>query len=86
MSYVLLILNDRGFDMTLTDNAKTFLSKGPTLISSCAGFKFYECPTYGDEVPLKVITPDGNLKRTPFWESPSLEDVCDEYGMTLVRA
>lgn len=60
---------------TLSDKARTFLAKKPTLIGCVAGHRFYEHPTYGDESPLIMITPDGKVKRSDHWELPAIEDL-----------
>lgn len=62
---------------SLTHNARRFLASKPTLIGSRLGHRFYEHPTRGDEAPLLVITRDGSLKRSPFWEIPSLDEIVD---------
>ena len=59
----------------LSDKARAFLAKNPTLIGRVLGHAFYESPTYGDEAPLLVVTPEGKLKRTGFWELPSAEEL-----------
>jgi hypothetical protein len=59
----------------LHTNAKKFLSKNPTLISTVAGVRFYECPIQGEDVPLRAITKDGKLKMTDFYESPDVEEL-----------
>lgn len=61
--------------MFLSPNAQAFLAKNPTRIAIVGGFAFYECPTHGDEAPLRALTPDGKLKTSPFWDAPSAEDV-----------
>jgi hypothetical protein len=67
-------------DMTnLTDNADKFLSLGPDLFGRIAGYRFYECPIYGDETTLKAITPDGRLISTSCleWDKEELQDWID---------
>ena len=61
--------------MTLSDKAKAFLAKNPERIGAIAGHTFYEHPIYGDESPLMVITPEGKIKRSEFWELPTLEEL-----------
>ena len=61
--------------MTLTENARKFLDRKPTLIASVAGRRFYEHPTKGDESPLVEITREGKVRLSDFWEAPSLEDL-----------
>ena len=56
--------------MPLSDNAKKFKEHNPTYIGTMAGHKYYEDPIYGDEAPLKVITPEGELKTSIWWEMP----------------
>ena len=59
----------------LSDKAKAFLSKNPTLIGTVAGHRFYEHPDLGDESPLIEITPAGKVRRSEFWEVPDLWDL-----------
>ena len=61
--------------MMLSDKAKSFLAKGPTLIGTLAGVRYYEHPTRGDEAPLIAIGHDGRVRKTGFWEMPSLSDI-----------
>lgn len=61
--------------MQLSENARKFKLKNPTLIGCVGGFQFYEHPTYGDEHPLLMITPEGKLKDSGFWDMPQLEDL-----------
>lgn len=60
---------------TLTERAKKFLARNPTLIGRVAEYEFYEHPELGDETDLKVITPDGRLKSSGFYDLPTLEEV-----------
>lgn len=57
----------------LTDKARAFLARKPTLIGIVAGVHFYEHPAYGDEAPLVAIA-GGKLRRTDCWELPEVED------------
>ena len=59
----------------LTEKAAKFLTRNPTLIGQVAGFYFYEDPSHGDEAPLIALTPNGEIKRSPFWELPDLGDL-----------
>lgn len=59
----------------LSDNAKKFLAKNPTFIGVVGGYRFYESIAHGDEVSLLVITLDGRLKQSSFWELPTVYDV-----------
>ena len=61
--------------MQLSDKARAFLAKKPTLIGRVAGHAFYEHPTYGDESPLIMITPDGKVKKSDHWELPDASDI-----------
>lgn len=61
----------------LTEKAKRFLAKNPTLIGSVAGHKFYEHPTLGDESPLVVINPDGEIDISDWWELPTTSELSD---------
>jgi hypothetical protein len=57
--------------MFRTEKARNFLAKNPTKIGVVLGFHFYEHPTEGDESPLVVVTPDGKVKLSDYWEIPS---------------
>lgn len=59
----------------LTENAKKFLDRNPTLIGVVNGHKFYEHPELGDESDLIVITPDGRKMHSGFFEVPALEEL-----------
>lgn len=48
--------------------AKSFLAKNPTELATFGGFKLFEHPTRGDTVPIYMITPDGNLINTGFYD------------------
>lgn len=61
--------------MELSVLAKSFLAKQPTLIGVVAGISFYEHPFYGDESPLICITRNGKVKKTDFWELPTIDEV-----------
>ena len=61
----------------LHTNAQKFIDKKPTLISTVAGVRFYECPHQGDEATLRAITKEGKLRITDFFESPNAEDLGD---------
>jgi len=59
----------------LSDKAKAFLEKKPYLIGTVAGHTFYEHPTYGDESPLVMITPEGKVKVSAFWDMPTASEL-----------
>jgi hypothetical protein len=59
----------------LSDKARAFLAKNPTLIGRVLDHSFYEDPQHGDEAPMIMITPEGKLKRTEFWDLPSAEEL-----------
>lgn len=59
---------------SLSDKAKAFLAKDPTLLGVVLGHQFYEDPTYGDERSMWMITPEGKLKRTHWWDLPEAHD------------
>ena len=59
----------------LTANAEKFIAKNPTFIGRVAGYLFYESIAHGDEVSLLVVTLDGRLKQSSFWELPTVHDV-----------
>jgi hypothetical protein len=61
--------------LPLSDNARAFLARNPTMIGVVAGHWFFEHPTMGDESPLVVITPDGKKRLSDFWELPSVEEL-----------
>lgn len=54
-----------------TEKAIRFMAMKPTLIGRVRGYDFYEHPEYGDESPLRTITPDGRVKKTEFYELPT---------------
>lgn len=65
----------KGTTMTmLTDKAHEFLAKNPTHLGTIAGDMFYAHPIHGDEVPLYAIMGSGHLKRTTFYDVPTLEE------------
>ena len=59
----------------LSDNAIKFLSKDPTHIGTVGEFDFFEHPTQGDEAPLMVIGPDGKVRRSDWYDLPTVEDL-----------
>lgn len=61
--------------MALSDKARAFLAKKPTLIGRVAGIAFYEHPELGDESPLIAILKDGRVKRSPYWDMPDAIEV-----------
>ena len=61
--------------MTISSKAQKFLNKYPEFIGEVAGYKFYEHPTKGDESTLICINPSGQLKRSCFYELPTVEAV-----------
>lgn len=68
---------EQSFDALLSDKAQAFIAKSPTHLATVAGLNFYEDPTLGDESALLYISKDGKIKRSDFWEVPSLDDVQD---------
>lgn len=66
----------------LSDKARAFLERKPTLIGRVLGYAFYESPTYGDEAPMLMITPEGKLKHTEFYELPSADELSIELSRT----
>lgn len=58
----------------LTENAKKFLSKNPTLLGCYNAYRFYECPIHGDESDIKVITREGKYKRTGCYDMDAVID------------
>jgi len=52
----------------LSERARTFLSHTPTRLGAAGGYTFYEHPFYGDEDEIWMITPEGKIKRTGFWD------------------
>lgn len=69
--------------MNLSENAKKFLNRKPTLIQTLQGYKFYECPVYGEDVGFKCITPCGKLYSTGFSDRLDTEDL--EYQVNVWR-
>ena len=63
--------------MEYSDKAKKFLAKNPTLLGRVMDWNFYEDPIRGDEAPLIAITPEGTVRRTDFWEVPSIDEMID---------
>jgi hypothetical protein len=59
----------------LTDNAKKFLENKPVLIGSVLGYRFYEHPKLGDETDLKVLTPDGRIVSSGYYDLPSKSEL-----------
>jgi hypothetical protein len=68
--------------MQLTDKARAFLAKHPTLIGRVAGHAFYEHPTLGDEAPLIMITPKGEVKRSDWYDMPTIHDLYPNATLT----
>lgn len=69
----------------LSDQAKKFMAKNPVLIQTLQGYKFFECPINGEDVPLKCVTPCGYLYGTPFYDlldSDDLEWLINDYRET----
>jgi hypothetical protein len=61
----------------VTTKART-LAATATLIGTVNGIPFYESPTMGDESPLLMINEEGKVKRTSFWELPTLDIMTGE--------
>lgn len=59
----------------LTENAKKFLAQKPLLIGVVLGYEFYEHPGLGDETDLKVLTPDGRLVSSGYYDLPSTQEM-----------
>jgi hypothetical protein len=70
--------------MNLSDKAKAFMTKHPALIGVVLGFRFYEHPSKGDESPLVMITPEGKVKLSDYWDVPTTEDLASDIGFDLV--
>lgn len=45
-----------------------FMSLNPYEIDRIGGYIFYEHPTRGDEAPIYMLTPSGNLINTHFYD------------------
>ena len=43
------------------------MASNPHLFATVKGFKFYEHPLYGDESPLMMMKPDGELIEFSDW-------------------
>lgn len=52
----------------MTTPAEKFLAASPTLLASFGQFKLYEHPTRGDTAPIYMISPDGRLINTGFYD------------------
>lgn len=61
--------------MSLSAKAAKFLEMKPTYMGRQLGNDFYECPWNGDEAPLWMITTEGKLKKSDFWEVPSVDEM-----------
>jgi hypothetical protein len=53
--------------------ATSFLAQNPTLLASYGGFKLYEHPTLGDAASIYMVTPDGFLVNTWFYDLGDFE-------------
>lgn len=60
-----------------TDFSAAELAAGATLISTVMGFRFYEHPIHGDETTMLAVR-EGSVFDTPFWETPTVEELADE--------
>ena len=63
--------------MALSDKAKAFLDRKPTYIGTVSGYRFYEHPTLGDESPLVMITLEGKVRVSTFWELPDAFEIIE---------
>ncbi len=70
----------KGFNMQaeLSDKARAFLAKNPTVVGRVLGCNVYEHPTLGDEAPLLMITSEGQLRVLSFYELPSEDELALE--------
>lgn len=58
---------------------ETFLAKNPTELAQFGGFRLFEHPTRGDEAPIYMITPKGQLINTGFYDLDDFDlDLCFE--------
>ena len=58
-------------------DATKFLEHNPTLLASFGGFNLYEHPTRGDEAPVYMVTPNGALINTGFYDLGDFDlDLC----------
>jgi hypothetical protein len=64
----------------MTDTpAARFLAQSPTLLTTIGEFRFYEHPTRGDTAPVYMITPDGRLIDTGFYDMGDFDlTLCEE--------
>ncbi len=62
---------------TLSEEAHRFARLNPTLIGSVLGHYFYEHPVHGDESPLVMIKPNGDLLVSDWYELPTLTEMLD---------
>lgn len=61
--------------MKLSDKAKAFLNRKPTLIGRVAGHAFYEHPEHGDEAPLVMIDPEGRVSLSDWYDVPTADEI-----------
>lgn len=66
----------------MTEAARLFLEKGPYLLDIFSRYSLYEHPTWGDTAPIYMITPDGELINTGFYD---LEDFTLELCQELSK-
>jgi hypothetical protein len=69
--------------MQLSDKARKFIAKNPTLIGVVLGYRFYEHPTYGDEHCLMMITPEGKVKSSGWHDVPTLDELMSDLGLSF---
>jgi hypothetical protein len=62
----------------LSDKARAFLARKPTLVGRVLGCNVYEHPTLGDESPLYMVTSEGQLRILAFYELPSEDELSRE--------
>jgi hypothetical protein len=56
-----------------------FLARDPYLLMQVEGYKLWEHPTYGDEAPVYMSTPNGRLINTGFYDLDDFDlDLCIE--------
>lgn len=63
----------------LSEKAVAFLAKNPAFLGSVAGVRFYECPSCGDEVPMRAIDRFGKLRKTFWYDLPDASELTGKW-------
>lgn len=59
--------------MTMTAQATKFLAHNPTRLGTFGGFNLWEHPLRGDEAPIYMTTPAGDLINTGFYDTEDFD-------------